>query len=42
MKVLEAVAGAIAAEGFDHLFAVMGDANRDLIVELAEKHAVHE
>ena len=34
MKVLEAIAAAIAAEGIDHLFAVMGDANQDIIVEL--------
>jgi acetolactate synthase I/II/III large subunit len=40
MKVLEAVASAIAAEGIDHIFAVMGDANQDLIVELCEKHGL--
>jgi hypothetical protein len=28
MKVLEALAAAIAAEGIDHIFAVMGDANQ--------------
>jgi thiamine pyrophosphate-dependent acetolactate synthase large subunit-like protein len=38
MKVLEAVTAATAAEGLDHLFAVMGDANQDLILELGEKH----
>jgi acetolactate synthase I/II/III large subunit len=38
MKVLEALAAAIAAEGIDHIFAVMGDANQDVIVELCEKH----
>ena len=40
MKVLEAVSAAIAAEGIDHLFAVMGDANQDIIVELCEKHGL--
>ena len=40
MKVLEAIAAAIAAEGIDHLFAVMGDANQDVIVELCEKHGL--
>ena len=40
MKVLEALAAAIAAEGIDHLFAVMGDANQDVIVELCEKHGL--
>lgn len=40
MKVLEAVSSAVAAEGFDHIFGVMGDANQDLIVDLAEKHGV--
>jgi integrase len=29
-KVLEALAAAIAAEGIDHIFAVMGDANQAL------------
>jgi thiamine pyrophosphate-dependent acetolactate synthase large subunit-like protein len=38
MKVLEALAAAIAAEGIDHIFAVMGDANQEIIVELCEKH----
>jgi acetolactate synthase I/II/III large subunit len=38
MKVLEALSVAIAAEGIDHIFAVMGDANQDIIVELCEKH----
>src|SRR5271168_4324997 len=48
MMVLEALAAAIAAEGIDHVFAVMGDANQDMIVELCEKqglkfvHAHHE
>lgn len=40
MKVLEAIAAAIAAEGIDHIFAVMGDANQDIIVELCEKHGL--
>ena len=40
MKVYEAVNKAVAAEGFDHLFAVMGDANQDMIVNLGEKHGV--
>jgi acetolactate synthase I/II/III large subunit len=40
MKVLEALAAAIAAEGIDQIFAVMGDANQDLIVELCEKHGL--
>jgi acetolactate synthase I/II/III large subunit len=30
MKVFEAVTTAVASEGFDHLFAVMGDANQDM------------
>ena len=40
MKVLEALAAAIAAEGIDQIFAVMGDANQDVIVELCEKHGL--
>jgi methylphosphotriester-DNA--protein-cysteine methyltransferase len=37
MKVLEA----IAAEGIDHIFAVMGsDANQDIVVELCEKRGL--
>ncbi len=40
MKVLEAVAAALAAEGMDRIFAVMGDANQDMIVELCEKHGL--
>ena len=40
VKVLEALASAIAAEGVDHVFAVMGDANQDIIVELCEKHGL--
>lgn len=40
MKVFEAVTAAVAAEGFDHLFAVMGDANQDMIVNLGDKHGV--
>jgi thiamine pyrophosphate-dependent acetolactate synthase large subunit-like protein len=48
MRVFEAVTAAVAAEGLDHLFAVMGDANQDMIVDLGEKrgvkfvHAHHE
>ena len=38
MKAFQAVTEAVAAEGFDHLFAVMGDANQDLIVDLGETH----
>jgi acetolactate synthase-1/2/3 large subunit len=38
MKVIEALASAIAAEGIDCIFGVMGDANQDMIVELCEKH----
>jgi acetolactate synthase I/II/III large subunit len=40
MNVLEALAAAIAAEGIDHIFAGMGDANQDIIVELCEKHGL--
>jgi acetolactate synthase I/II/III large subunit len=40
MKVLEALATALAAEGIDHIFGVMGDANQNLIVELCEKHGL--
>jgi thiamine pyrophosphate-dependent acetolactate synthase large subunit-like protein len=48
MRVFEAVTAAVAAEGLDHLFAVMGDANQEMIVDLGEKrgvkfvHAHHE
>ncbi len=38
MKVFQAVTAAVAAEGMDHIFAVMGDANQEMIVDLAEKH----
>jgi acetolactate synthase I/II/III large subunit len=31
MKIFEAVTTAVASEGFDHLFAVMGDANQDMM-----------
>jgi TPP-dependent 2-oxoacid decarboxylase len=43
-----ALAEGIAAEGVNHIFAVMGDANPDIIVELCEEdglkyvHAHHE
>jgi acetolactate synthase I/II/III large subunit len=40
MKVMEALAAAIAAEGIDYVFAVMGDANQEMIVELCEKHGL--
>src|SRR5580704_1099170 len=40
MRVFEAVTTAVASEGFDHLFGVMGDANQDLIVNLGEQHGV--
>jgi hypothetical protein len=40
MKVLEAPAAAIAAEGIEHIFAVMGDANQDIIAELCETHGL--
>ncbi|MFB7272447.1 thiamine pyrophosphate-binding protein [Streptomyces sp. NPDC056244] len=40
MKAFHAITDAIAAEGFDHLFAVMGDANQDLIVDLGERHGM--
>jgi acetolactate synthase I/II/III large subunit len=40
MRVFEAVTSAVASEGFDRLFAVMGDANQDLIVDLGEKHGI--
>jgi acetolactate synthase-1/2/3 large subunit len=40
VKVFEAVTTAVAAEGFDHLFGVMGDANQDVIVNLGDKHGV--
>lgn len=38
MKAFQAVTDAMAAEGLDHMFAVMGDANQDLIVDLGERH----
>ena len=34
MKVLEALASGIAAEGIDRIFGVIGDANQEIIVEL--------
>ncbi|MEW1780227.1 thiamine pyrophosphate-binding protein [Streptomyces sp. NPDC086777] len=40
MKAFQAVTQAVAAEGFDHLFAVMGDANQDLIVDLGDRHGL--
>ncbi|MFE4173579.1 thiamine pyrophosphate-binding protein [Streptomyces sp. NPDC056909] len=38
MKAFQAVTDAITSEGLDHLFAVMGDANQDMIVDLGERH----
>jgi acetolactate synthase-1/2/3 large subunit len=40
MKVYEAITAAIVDEGADTLFAVMGDANQDLIVDLVERHGL--
>src|ERR1700719_2097101 len=40
MRVLEALAAAIAAVGIDRIFAVIGDANQEIIVELCEKHGL--
>jgi acetolactate synthase-1/2/3 large subunit len=40
MKVFEALASAVAAEGIDRIFAVIGDANQEIIVELCEKHGL--
>ena len=40
MKVLEALASGIAAEGIDRIFGVIGDANQEIIVELCEKHGL--
>ena len=40
MKAFEAVAAAVAAEGAEYVFGVMGDANQELIVELCEKHGL--
>ena len=40
IKVLEALASAIAAEGIDRIFGVIGDANQEIIVELCEKHGL--
>ena len=34
MKVFDAATAAVDAEGLDYLFAVMGDANQDMIVDL--------
>jgi acetolactate synthase I/II/III large subunit len=38
MKVYEAVNAAVAAEGADQIFALMGDANQNMIVDVCEKH----
>lgn len=40
MKIYEAISTALVAEGVDTLFAVMGDANQDIIVELVEHHGL--
>jgi acetolactate synthase I/II/III large subunit len=40
VKIREAVADAVAGEGASVLFALMGDANQDLIVDLGERHGL--
>ena len=40
MYVYEAISLALASEGIDVAFALMGDANQDLIVDLAERRGV--
>jgi len=40
MKVFEAISDALKAEGTQVAFALMGDANQNLIVDLAERHRV--
>jgi acetolactate synthase-1/2/3 large subunit len=40
MKVFQAISDALAAEGVDLAFALMGDANQNLFVDLAERHGV--
>jgi acetolactate synthase I/II/III large subunit len=40
LKIREAIADALAGEGASVLFALMGDANQDLIVDLAERHGL--
>jgi acetolactate synthase-1/2/3 large subunit len=40
MKVFQAVSDALQAEDVKVVFALMGDANQDLMVDLAERHAV--
>jgi acetolactate synthase I/II/III large subunit len=40
MKIREAIADALAGEGASVLFALMGDANQDLIVDLGERHGL--
>jgi acetolactate synthase-1/2/3 large subunit len=40
MKVFEIVADAIAAEGVEQLFGLMGDGNMDLLLNLTEVHGV--
>jgi acetolactate synthase I/II/III large subunit len=40
VKIREAIADALAGEGASVLFALMGDANQDLIVDLGERHGL--
>ena len=40
MKVYEAVTSAVKLEGAEILFAVMGDANQNMIVDLGETHGL--
>src|SRR5476649_986543 len=40
MKVFQAVSDAIKSEGVGVAFALMGDANQNLIVDLAERHGI--
>ena len=40
MKVFEAISDAVKAENVEVVFALMGDANQDLMVDLAERHGV--
>jgi len=40
MKVFQTVSDALNAEGVEIVFALMGDANQDLMVDLAERHGV--
>jgi acetolactate synthase I/II/III large subunit len=40
MKVVEALAAALAGEGVEHLFCLTGDGNVEFLVELSEAHGV--